>query len=129
MPRVKLPDNSAVTAEQIGEVLKGALGARYEIRPATGPDWRVVETGLKAATVKLYQRGGGERFIQVNGSPPSVITRLLLTIPFGIPAVYCSLVLCKPVAEDVVQALEGSPELDAGSAEPTTTSSHPSTPS
>jgi hypothetical protein len=83
----------------------------------------VIASPVKAASVKLKQKpGSGETVIQVIGNQPSAGTRLALTIPLAIPKLYTDLIACKPIVNDVLQALESSPEL-----QPVTEPSPPAT--
>jgi hypothetical protein len=125
MANVKLPYNASIDADQVGAVLERTLGNRYELRRANTPntDWFVIASPVKAASVKLKQKpGSGETVIQVIGNQPSAGTRLALTILLALPKLYTDLVACKPIVNDVVQALESSPEF-----QPVTEPSPPTT--
>jgi hypothetical protein len=121
MPKVLLPNyKPELEPEAVGRVLEQQLGGKYEIEPmpdARFVDFKVYPSEWKGAMVRLKQDQKGERtMILVNGRVPHIWARLALVIIVWFPLVYADLVASRPVVDDVMNALQSSPELTGAEA-------------
>lgn len=114
MPKVTLPHNPELQPEQVLEVVQRQLGGKYQFRPSNARfvDFWVFPSEWKGASVRLKQKPDKQQTtILVYGNAPSLWARLALVAIIWAPLLYVQLVAARPVVNDVVNAIETSPEL------------------
>jgi hypothetical protein len=123
MAKLVLPTyNPELEPEQVGMVLEQQFAGKYEVEPSSSRwiDYKVYPSGWKGATVKLKQDPERDQtVILVRGRVPSIWARLALVAIVWLPLVYMDTAGSRTVVQDVVDAVESSPELGGkGSAPP-----------
>ncbi len=123
MPKVVLPSyRPELEPEAVGRVLEQQFAGKYEVEESSSRwiDFKVYPSGWKGATVKLKQDAEqNQTVILVRGRVPSIWARLALVAIVWMPLIYMDTAGSRPVVDDVVNAVETSPELGGkGSAPP-----------
>ena len=117
MAKVVLPTyNPTLEPADIGKVLERQFAGKYQIEPSSSRflDFKVYPSEWKGAAVRLKQDPQQQQtVIMVNGSVPHGWARLALVAIVWLPLLYADMIASRPVVEDVVNALETSPELGA----------------
>src|SRR6266480_7108961 len=100
--KVILRNQPELDADQVGELLRTRVGEKYTVEPGPTGCWRVRESNMKGANVKVKPRPGtGETTVTIWGSVPSTGLRLLFALCFVVPVIYMQQVGARPVVQDV----------------------------
>jgi hypothetical protein len=115
MAKVVLPTyKPELEPGDIGKLLERQFAGKYQIEPSTSRfiDFKVYPSEWKGAMVRLKQNADRQQtVIQVMGRVPHIWARLALVVIVWFPLLYADTVASKPVVQDVVNALQTSPEL------------------
>jgi hypothetical protein len=122
MAKVVLPTyNPTLEPADIGRVLERQFAGKYQVEPSSSRfiDFKVYPSEWKGAAVRLKQDPKQEKtVIVVNGLVPHIWARLALVAIVWFPLVYANAIASRPVINDIVSALETSPELGATAGAP-----------
>jgi hypothetical protein len=98
----------------VRRILEQRFAGKYEIRPSRSKRVAclVCASDWKGAVVALRQKPDEEQtVVMVFGQVPSVWARIALVVIVWFPLLYMQTIGSRPVAQDVIHAIETSPEL------------------
>jgi hypothetical protein len=104
--KVTLRNQPELDADQVAALLRERVGEKYTVEPGPTDCWRVRESAVKGANLKVKPRPGtGETTVTIWGSVPSTEIRILAALCFVVPLIYMQLVGSRSVVQDVERML------------------------